>query len=146
MKYFAVLASLAATCLAQGLTIQTSTNGTVSPGQQMTVQVGKPTESGPTTEVAIVIAMTSCPNGECHAQKDWDITQDLGNVLYYGPFNPKYGSDAAFPQNQNFTVKVPPTVKSGDQVALSVTRFALGEMASGDAVIMQTPFIAMSIA
>ncbi|PCH39946.1 hypothetical protein WOLCODRAFT_161978 [Wolfiporia cocos MD-104 SS10] len=146
MKYLAVLTALAAACYAQtGLVIETNTNGTVSPGQNMTVVVLKPTESAPSIEVAIVIAMTQCPDQDC-SSPSFNISQDLERVLYYGPYNPQYSSNRTEPQHQNFTVQVPQTpFESGDKVALSVTRFALDESAAGDSVVVQTPFITMNI-
>lgn len=142
MKYFAVFAALAATCLAQTtITIQTSlANNTVSPGQNFTVEVTKPVcrpysclrnvrlmmfvqvEPTPSVEVAIVIGLVQCPDNNC---------QDPSSTLYYGPYNPQYDSITPpehKPPYQNFTVQAPTQLVSGQSLALSVTRLALFEV------------------
>lgn len=141
MKYFAVFAALAATCLAQTtITIQTSlANNTVSPGQNFTVEVTKPVEPTPSVEVAIVIGLVQCPDNNC---------QDPSSTLYYGPYNPQYDSITPpehKPPYQNFTVQAPTQLVSGQSLALSVTRLALFEMAIGSSVYLQIPFIELTV-
>ncbi|EED81041.1 predicted protein [Postia placenta Mad-698-R] len=132
MKYFAVFAALAATCLAQTtITIQTSlANNTVSPGQNFTVEVTKPVEPTPSVEVAIVIGLVQCPDNNCQ-DPSFNISQDIGSTLYYGPYNPQYDSITPpdhKPPYQNFTVQAPMQLVSGQSLALSVTRLALFEV------------------
>ncbi|CCM04903.1 uncharacterized protein FIBRA_07099 [Fibroporia radiculosa] len=153
MKFLAVIASLAATCLAQGITIQTSTNGTVYPGQNFTVEVTKPArafllvEATPSVEVAIVIGLVQCPDQNCNSS-GFNISQDIGYTLYYGPYNPQYDSIVPpdhKPPYQNFTVQVPTQFGSGDEVALSVTRLALAEMAAGSSIWLEIPWVPLTV-
>lgn len=149
MKYFAVFAALAATCLAQTtITIQTSlANNTVSPGQNFTVEVTKPVEPTPSVEVAIVIGLVQCPDNNCQ-DPSFNISQDIGSTLYYGPYNPQYDSITPpdhKPPYQNFTVQAPMQLVSGQSLALSVTRLALFEMAIGSSVYLQIPFIELTV-
>lgn len=62
-------------------------------------------------------------DGTCAEQ---DVTEVLGNVVYNGPFNPQYHSEAptGAPPHQNFSVAVPDTFQSG-QVSLGVAHLSL---------------------
>ncbi len=62
-------------------------------------------------------------DGTCAEQ---NVTEVLGNVVYNGPFNPQYHSEAptGAPPHQNFSVAVPDTFQSG-QVSLGVAHLSL---------------------
>ncbi|KAJ3504900.1 hypothetical protein NLJ89_g7697 [Agrocybe chaxingu] len=61
------------------------------------------------TEVAIVIGLNPCQNGNCLPASDI-----LGHILYNGPYDPNYSQNALFkPPHQNFTVTIPPEVQPG---------------------------------
>ncbi|GJE91551.1 hypothetical protein PsYK624_077010 [Phanerochaete sordida] len=116
MKYFAVLAALATTAFAQGISINAPTaNSSVSPGQSITVEIQKPVFIQAEIDVALVLSMNPCPSSSCD-------TNALGDILYNGPFNPQPGPGGLL---QNFTVEVPSSYTHGGLVVLIATYFEL---------------------
>ncbi|KAI0918246.1 hypothetical protein AcV7_007045 [Taiwanofungus camphoratus] len=74
--------------------------------------------------------MAGCPNNSCSAP-GFNISQNLGDILYNGPYDPQYDNVAPpdhKPPHQNFTVQVPSFHGSGETVTLSVTHLTLVEV------------------
>jgi len=69
-------------------------------------------------EIAIVIAIQSCPSGNC-----LPVSEDMGTVLYEGPFNPQFGSGAYDPY-EDFSVQLPASFPTG-QAQLGLAHFSL---------------------
>ncbi|KAI9068151.1 hypothetical protein FKP32DRAFT_1562309 [Trametes sanguinea] len=130
MKFFAalsVVASIASLAAAQHVEIRSPAPGsTFAPGDQFVVDIDRPDSLTPSKELSVAIALLSCshekgdPNATCDGI---DTTQELGSVLYAGPYTPQVrpGGDDLF---QNFTVQVPADFPAG-AAALSVAHFAL---------------------
>ncbi|PFH44669.1 hypothetical protein AMATHDRAFT_110615, partial [Amanita thiersii Skay4041] len=66
-------------------------------GRTVDVQVARPTPFENVIELVIVIAILSCPDGNCV-----DPDEELGKVLYIGKFRPRTFGDPSMPY-QNFT-------------------------------------------
>ncbi|RDX50212.1 hypothetical protein OH76DRAFT_1555756 [Lentinus brumalis] len=150
MKSIIALATLAASALAQSVNIGAPADmSTVTPGNNITVQVNRPvgvphTPFNPTRpapprltaiqntltgseEVAIAIGLFPCSgaDGQPASCAGTNTTGVLGTVLYNGPYEPQYADGApSLPPHQNFSIQVPATFKSG-QVSLGVAHFAL---------------------
>ncbi|KAM6491318.1 hypothetical protein JOM56_013557 [Amanita muscaria] len=78
----------------------------VHPGQSLTVQIVQPNSIEGSFTLGIALGIQSCVSSPCAAPSD-----QMGNVLYNGPFNPK-----RHPQTQpyqNFTVQIPTWMASG---------------------------------
>ncbi|KAH9057504.1 hypothetical protein EDB87DRAFT_1091365 [Lactarius vividus] len=121
---FLSLASLAVCAFAQTIEIgYPHHNMHIKPGKQFIVQVNRPDTLTSSREVAIVISLLQCPqNGHCLKPSD-----DLGTTLYAGPYNPQFPTTNT-PQDvpqQNFTVKVPSSFKTGGTAQLAVTHLSL---------------------
>ncbi|EKM52118.1 uncharacterized protein PHACADRAFT_262599, partial [Phanerochaete carnosa HHB-10118-sp] len=144
MKYFAVVAALAATCFAQNIAIGfPAANSTVSPGQSMTVQVNKPDSLTGSTEVGLVLSMASCPADGC-TSPSYDPSDILGQILFNGLWDPEFQPGATqLPPHQNFTVEVPPSFTSGENVALIATHLVL--VGAGPEAILQTTFVPLTV-
>ncbi|KAG1725701.1 uncharacterized protein EDB91DRAFT_1087013 [Suillus paluster] len=69
-------------------------------------------------EIAIVIAIQSCPTGHCST-----VSEDMGTVLYEGPYNLQFGPDA-YDLYENFSVQVPASFATG-QAQLGLAQFGL---------------------
>ena len=101
-------------------------NQTVSPGQDLIVQVQRPvclslcfptgnrlrffgSQNSLTgsEEVAVVIGVQSCPNRPCTPPSDF-----MGTILYNGQFDPQY-HEVYLPPYQNITVQVPSSIPEG---------------------------------
>ena len=82
------------------------------------------------TEVGIAIGLWPCggPKGTSKCAST-DVSQVLGNVVYAGAYSPQPQTDGRPPQ-QNFTVTVPASFKSG-QVSLGVAHLALVGVSAG---------------
>ncbi|KAG1742012.1 hypothetical protein EDB19DRAFT_1827931 [Suillus lakei] len=106
----------------------------ITAGANFTVQIGLPSvvfNNNPahsqdtltgTEEISIVIAIQSCPTGNC-----LPVSEDMGTVLYEGPFNPQFGSGADDPY-EDFSVQVPVSFATG-QAQLGLAHFNLiGEL------------------
>ncbi|TFK90759.1 hypothetical protein K466DRAFT_542923 [Polyporus arcularius HHB13444] len=128
MKFIIALATLAASALAQSVNIGAPADmSTVTPGNNITVQVNRPNTLTGSEEVAIVIGLFPCSgaDGQPASCAETNTTGVLGTVLYNGPYKPQYADGApSLPPHQNFSIQVPATFKSG-QVSLGVAHFAL---------------------
>ncbi|EKM52095.1 uncharacterized protein PHACADRAFT_212686 [Phanerochaete carnosa HHB-10118-sp] len=145
MNYFVVIAALAATCLAQSIDIGApAANSTVSPGQSITVEVDKPDSLTGSTEVALVLSMASCPADGC-TDPSYDPSGDLGQILYNGPYNPQFHpeTDPGKPPYQNFSVEVPTTFTSGENIALIATHLDL--VGVGLSPLLEVIFVPLTI-
>jgi len=118
MKFFsfAVFSIFATTSFAQNIVIGApANNSNVFSGQNLTVEIRKPNGLTGSQEVAIVIAMNRCTDA-CPSPSN-----DLGPILYNGPYNPQ-STELGF-SNQSFAVQVPSLDKG--KVILSVTHLSL---------------------
>lgn len=73
--------------------------------------------------MSVAIGLLSCasfPDGSCDFI---DVSQDLGTVLFAGPYAPQL-TDSAKPPNENFTVQVPDSLPLGT-ASLNVAHFSL---------------------
>ncbi|EMD40033.1 hypothetical protein CERSUDRAFT_92525 [Gelatoporia subvermispora B] len=124
--FFAALALLAAFTEAQTISIGAPlAYSTIAAGSNITVQVVRPSTLTGSQEVAVVIALNSCTEHPDNSCSSFDVTQDLGHVMYTGPFAPTY--QTASPQSQpaqNFTILVPSAMPQGE-MALTVSHFSL---------------------
>jgi hypothetical protein len=128
MKFclFSVFASLllATTALAQHAYIGYPTDGsTVQSGTNITVMVAKPDTLVGSTDISIVLGLEQCPGD---ASTCFPQAYDVGQILYYGPYNPEFVLNPGFnlPPYQNFTVYVPADQPTGTNL-LSLTHLAL---------------------
>ncbi|EJF56663.1 hypothetical protein BD309DRAFT_962004 [Dichomitus squalens] len=127
MKSFVALAALAASAFAQRIQIGVPANlAEIQPGSNITVEVDRPNSLTGSTEVALAIGLFPCGGVKgATSCSSMDVSQVLGNVVYNGPYNPQYATDApSKPPHQNFSVTVPSTFQSG-QVSLGVAHFSL---------------------
>ncbi|KAH7929626.1 hypothetical protein BV22DRAFT_1029253 [Leucogyrophana mollusca] len=118
LKFLLSVALLAASAVGQYLTINSPASGTtVAPGSNITVQLGS--GDGPTTvvEVAVVIGVLSC-GGNCVS-----TNEDIGQVLYQGPFNPQPDPGTAT-FDEDFPVQIPASIAAGE-AQLVVALFSL---------------------
>ncbi|PPQ98091.1 hypothetical protein CVT26_003261 [Gymnopilus dilepis] len=82
---------------------------TVAPGQQITVEIDRPSFQSSSTEVSIVIGITFCGTGVCTPSDGL-----IGIPLHVGPFAPTNDpSEPSKPPFQNFTVAIPDGIGSG---------------------------------
>ncbi|EEB86993.1 hypothetical protein MPER_15865, partial [Moniliophthora perniciosa FA553] len=71
-------------------------------------------------EVAIVLALQSCPSSSCSTPEDF-----LGSLLYEGPFDPQFSDPAdRLPPHQNFTVQIPENMQAR-RAQLALVHFSL---------------------
>ncbi|TFK52126.1 hypothetical protein OE88DRAFT_1627754 [Heliocybe sulcata] len=124
MKFLLVAVSLIGSALAQNIHIGAPANGSsIQVGKQFTVEVDRPNSLTGTQEVAIVIGLNACYSStDCVP-----ASEAIGSVLYSGPYDPQYTSDAGTttkPPHQNFTVTVPDYIQTGRAI-LSVSHLSL---------------------
>ncbi|KAF7304334.1 hypothetical protein HMN09_00835200 [Mycena chlorophos] len=146
MKFFS-FSSLAFSALAvssayaQGIRIGAPVDGaTVSAGSTLVVDIDRPNTLTPSTEIAIVIGLSSCASSTgCPAPED-----SMGTALYNGPFDPQYQDDGASPNypHQNFTVTIPANTEKG-QAQLNVAHFAL--VGAVQYVLTQTRNVSLTV-
>ncbi|KAL4865166.1 hypothetical protein BDV12DRAFT_175125 [Aspergillus spectabilis] len=110
MKTFAILASLAATALAQNAFVNLPEGKELQAGDEVTVQVTRPNSLTGSTEFGIAIGLQTCGEGRCI-----DSNSVLGLPLYTGPFSPIYHENYN-PPYENFTVTIPETATKGPAV------------------------------
>ncbi|KAF7304346.1 hypothetical protein HMN09_00836500 [Mycena chlorophos] len=126
MKLLASLAAFACLlplgALAQNTAIgYPPANTTVSPGSNITVEVDRPNSLTGSQEVAAVLGVVSCAGRPVCP----DPTDVMGSILYSGPFNPQYQTNAqGLPPHQNFTVTIPATIAKGP-AQLNLAHFSL---------------------
>ncbi|EMD40611.1 hypothetical protein CERSUDRAFT_91348 [Gelatoporia subvermispora B] len=114
MKSFFVLASFVAACFAQGIQIGAPLpNSNITVGSNFTVEVDRPESLTGSEEVAIIIGINECPQTAAGCNDPtFDIQNNIGIVLYEGPFNPQFDNSTPpdhKPPHQNFTVTAPGT-------------------------------------
>ncbi|KAN0096995.1 hypothetical protein V8E55_001441 [Tylopilus felleus] len=113
MKLFpvvSVLVGAVASVLGQTIELGYPTAGTVlSPGQNFTSQVVQPESLASCIQVGIALAMNNCNNGVCPQPTD-----QLGDVLYAGPWNPTPHAQGGF--YQNFSLQVPGYMPPGSAI------------------------------
>ncbi|KAI6043337.1 hypothetical protein EDC04DRAFT_2866349 [Pisolithus marmoratus] len=82
---------------------------TVSPGNNLTVQIQRPNTLTSSEEVAVVIGLQTCATsgGACASPEYM-----MGQILYNGPFDPQYHGPTT-PPYENFTVQIPSSVGKG---------------------------------
>ncbi|KAE8350551.1 hypothetical protein BDV28DRAFT_150835 [Aspergillus coremiiformis] len=108
MKTPYVVAVLAATVSAQTVNLTVPAPGQqITAGQDLVVQIQRPTAATGSMEVAVVIGMASCAAEAC-----WPPSSSMGSILYSGPYDPEYRDPMQSPF-QNFTVKVPDNLAKG---------------------------------
>ncbi|EKM60344.1 uncharacterized protein PHACADRAFT_23720 [Phanerochaete carnosa HHB-10118-sp] len=144
MKYFTVVAALAATGLAQSIVISTpAANSTVSAGQPITVEVDKQNTLTGSIEVALVLSIVPCPADGC-TDPSYNPSDDLGQIFYNGAYNPQSQPGAPQkPPHQNFTVQVPTSFTSGENVALIATHLNL--VGAGPEPVLQVLFVPLTV-
>ncbi|KAL4931786.1 uncharacterized protein BDV17DRAFT_255322 [Aspergillus undulatus] len=111
MKTFAILASLAATALAQNVFVNLPNGKEIEAGSDVTVQVTRPNSLTGSTEIGIAIGIQSCPDHPCI-----DDDSSLGVELYTGSFSPAYHDTGANIPYENFTVTIPEDTAAGRAV------------------------------
>ncbi|KAN0124623.1 hypothetical protein V8E53_015752 [Lactarius tabidus] len=120
---FLTLASLAvSTAFAQGIQIAYPLpNTTITPGCNITVTVVKPDFIDTEISVGLAIGMLQC-TAPCP-----DPTEELGDVLYAGPFNPVFPPPTTpnHEPQQNFTVTVPSFLQCDQTVQLAALVYTL---------------------
>ncbi|OCH88447.1 hypothetical protein OBBRIDRAFT_86295 [Obba rivulosa] len=124
--WLAVFSLLAALAHGQMISIGAPAEyAAISAGSNITVQVVRPSTLTGSQEIALVIALNSCTEHPDNTCSSFDVTQDLGHVMYSGPFAPEYQSSEPDSQPaQNFTVLVPEGMPQGE-AALTVSHFSL---------------------
>ncbi|KAM5538613.1 hypothetical protein V8D89_007642 [Ganoderma adspersum] len=126
MKSAFVAALLAGIAAAQNVAIGAPPpNSTFSPGDQFVVEVNKPDSLTNSRDVSVAIGLLSCvgqaPAGTCDGI---DPTQELGTVLFAGPYAPQAAVPGGTTLVQNYTVTIPSDFPSGPAL-LSVPHFVL---------------------
>jgi len=127
MRFFSALFSLLAVAttavVAQSANLGAPAEFTeVSAGSNFNVMVSRPDTLTGSLEIALVIALLTCPNNECPGP-----SEELGTILYNGSFNPQFSTvpgTGSLPPHQNFTLQVPASFSKGD-ASLGVAHFAL---------------------
>jgi len=123
MKLLSVILLLAfpILSLAQAVTIESPPAGaSIAQGESFTVQIARPDTLTGSIEVSVAIGVVSCASRPCST---FTTTQDLGSVLYYGPYTPElYGGRT--PEYENFTVSLPSGFSLG-AAQINVAHFSL---------------------
>ncbi|PSR94659.1 hypothetical protein PHLCEN_2v4391 [Hermanssonia centrifuga] len=165
MQSFFVLVCFVAACLGQSINIAAPLiNSTVSAGQNITVEIDRPVCIGipvvrcsgtdsvlelqrtlsASEEVALVLSMVSC-SPSC-TDPSYDPSSSLGDILYNGLFDPEdhpVTPPDHKPPYQNFTVQVPTSFTSGEEIALIATHFTL--VGAGPQPIVEVKFLPLEI-
>lgn len=119
IKAFVATILMVASVYAQSAFINLPAPGSdITAGANFTVQIGFPDNLSSSDEISIVIAIQSCPTGNC-----FPVSEEMGTVLYAGPFNPQFGSGADDPY-EDFSVQVPASFATG-QAQLGLAHFNL---------------------
>ncbi|KAI9569275.1 hypothetical protein HD554DRAFT_2020670 [Boletus coccyginus] len=107
MLFVVSVLGVVVSALAQTIELGTPTEGTVlHPGQSFTSQIIQPESMASCIQVGIALAMNNCNNGVCPQPTD-----QLGAVLYAGPWTPTGHAQGGF--YQNFTLQVPEFMSTG---------------------------------
>lgn len=110
MKAFLLLLLVPAFTSAQNAVIGYPPDGhSVSPGDNLTVQIQRPNTLTSSEEVAVVIGLQTCAasGGVCASPEYM-----MGQILYNGPFDPQYRDPTSAPY-ENFTVQIPSGMEKG---------------------------------
>ncbi|KAL4076387.1 hypothetical protein V8B97DRAFT_13933 [Scleroderma yunnanense] len=95
-----VLASVVAVAFGQTIELGSPQNGDVlQTGQNFTVQVIQPESMASVFQIGIALSIDNCNNGVCPQP-----TQQLGDVLYAGPWAPTAHPQGGFYQNFTFPI------------------------------------------
>ncbi|KAJ3770700.1 hypothetical protein FB446DRAFT_646523 [Lentinula raphanica] len=121
MKYILLLlSSLFLTVCSQTISILSPTSGTeITPGQDVTVQLGFANSLTGVEHVSAVIAMINCAGAPCPS----DASDTLGIPLFAGNYTPQL-HEGNLPPYQNFTVTVPSNLAAGTNM-LTAAHFVL---------------------
>ncbi|EIW76490.1 hypothetical protein CONPUDRAFT_111470 [Coniophora puteana RWD-64-598 SS2] len=107
-SFLVVAAGFASSALAQTINIGYPTSGTtLHRGKSVTVEIQRPNSIMGCTEVGIALAVIGCSS----ASSCPSPSQQLGSVLYSGPFTPTGHGQAGY--YQNFTVTIPDYLNPG---------------------------------
>ncbi|KAH7929623.1 hypothetical protein BV22DRAFT_1056483 [Leucogyrophana mollusca] len=99
---------------AQSISIALPQEGAnVTAGSDIIIQLDKPMSLTGSEEVAVVIGIESCPSGACAPP-----SEELGDILYNGPYNPQVVEGAWNPY-ENFTVQIPSTLSGKAQIGVA---------------------------
>ncbi|KAI1829402.1 hypothetical protein DTO027I6_9617 [Penicillium roqueforti] len=109
MKSIVSLVAFAGVSLAQNFIIGLPTAGqNLSKGSNVVIQVKRPNSLTGSTEIAVVIGISSCVSTACRP-----AGEVMGTILYRGDFDPQY-YEASKPPYQNFTITVPNLIPAGN--------------------------------
>ncbi|THV00822.1 hypothetical protein K435DRAFT_569922, partial [Dendrothele bispora CBS 962.96] len=111
--------------LSQSIQILLPTDGTaVTPGQDLTVQLGFPNSLTSVQHVSVVISMFICADQPCPVNSSGATPDTLGTPMFMGDFKPDF-HEGDLPPYQNFTVTIPGSVQAGSTNMISVAHFML---------------------
>lgn len=115
-----LLSALTVSSVAQNVAIGLPPSDTsVAAGSRFNIEIDRPRTLSSSVEVAVVIALQSCPSFTCAPPSDL-----MGIILYNGPFTPDLTASGPKPPNQNFSLEVPSTMPKG-RAQLGVAHLAL---------------------
>ncbi|KAH7915540.1 hypothetical protein BJ138DRAFT_1054630 [Hygrophoropsis aurantiaca] len=122
MKFFAslaVLATVVASAFADTIELGYPVDGSgLLPGHNVTVQVVQPQPYEPCLQVGIALAVNGCIREVCP-----DPSQQMGAVLYSGPWEPVQQADGGI--YQNFSVSIPMFLGGAGSGIFSLTHVCL---------------------
>ncbi|KAK7051452.1 hypothetical protein VNI00_004426 [Paramarasmius palmivorus] len=119
MKFPFVFAALITTALAQRASIGDPVDGaSVTAGQELLIRVDTQPSTSNIDPVGIALGIQSCSSS---ASGCFAPNSVLGTILYQGPYNPQYSTEAfSLPPHQNFTVAIPADFPKGQaQIGLA---------------------------
>ncbi|KAK7469281.1 hypothetical protein VKT23_003765 [Stygiomarasmius scandens] len=120
-----LLPTLFLSALSQGIQVLSPKDGaTVTPGQELTVQLGFPNSLTGVQHVSVVISMFLCAGEPCPVNSTGAAPNTLGTPMFMGDFNPEF-HEGDLPPYQNFTVTIPGSVQGGSTNMISVAHFML---------------------
>ncbi|KAJ5820023.1 hypothetical protein N7474_005614 [Penicillium riverlandense] len=108
MKFIAPLAAFASVALAQNAHIAFPHGATATAGDEYLIQIQQPDSLTSLMNFGIAIGISSCAQSKCLPAKE-----EIGDVLYAGPFNPEFHQTGGHGPYQNFTVKIPKYLAAG---------------------------------
>ncbi|KAG6084801.1 hypothetical protein E4U30_001748 [Claviceps sp. LM220 group G6] len=122
MKFSPFLAlALAGISMAQSIGIRKPRPGaSLDRGTPIPITIQTPTDGLKLREVSLVISMASCPDGKCPNAGD-----NIGMILYAGPFNPQ-AQGTATPQ-ETFNITIPNNFPTGAAELLATHFLLVGE-------------------
>ncbi|KAG6023822.1 hypothetical protein E4U19_004114 [Claviceps sp. Clav32 group G5] len=122
MKFSPFLAlALVGVSMAQSINIRKPRPGaSLDRGTPIPVTIQAPTDGLKLREVSIVISMASCPEGKCPSAGD-----DIGTILYAGPFNPQE-TGSGTPQG-TLNITIPNNFPTGAAELLATHFLLVGE-------------------